>query len=368
MIKKRIDITINQGRSVTAFFNRVLETFERKFDGFPALPADPSQVPALQENSDAFDPFNSRDIIDAIANSYQDNFTPPCPDFPVDEDCYSVLDEEEVTMVDEFNRVINSSINPFDLGTSTTGYTWTGTGTGLSGADGAVAFVEGGSTIQKITYSAPDPWDAPCIILSTKFRLIGALSSAIFYLRPDAGQFGSINVLMDNVSGGFQIDGTLIDVYSKTDWIPNQWYFAELVRSSISETMSLTIWRETDNKPSPQISLSTSSATLAGADITLGMHASGGQRLECDYVKVAASNCVECEEPVSDTVLKGSLIKQPDGISYTTPTAAKYISDVWYDDLLAVKDIDYTVSASGTVQSTSVMDEDTVVKARYIAL
>jgi hypothetical protein len=78
MIKKRISIDVHQKRSVTQFFNRIVENFERKFDGFPALPADPNATPAYQESAGGFVDFNVDDLIDD--SYFPDSSTPPCAD------------------------------------------------------------------------------------------------------------------------------------------------------------------------------------------------------------------------------------------------------------------------------------------------
>lgn len=77
-MKKKQNVTIEQGRSVTTFFNRVLENFERKFDGFPALIEGARETPAIAENSDPYLSYNPQDIIDAIARSVLDASIPPC--------------------------------------------------------------------------------------------------------------------------------------------------------------------------------------------------------------------------------------------------------------------------------------------------
>lgn len=82
MIKKRTDITIHNSRSVTEFFNRTLDNFERKFDGFPAIQLTPPSVPALQEESPDYSEYVD-EIIDNIAQREIGGFTPPCPDVDV---------------------------------------------------------------------------------------------------------------------------------------------------------------------------------------------------------------------------------------------------------------------------------------------
>lgn len=91
MMKKKQNITIAQGRSVTKFFNRVLENFERKFDGFPALIEGANETPAMVENADPYADYNPQDIIDAIARAALDAGADQCPD------CTSGCGSGEVT-------------------------------------------------------------------------------------------------------------------------------------------------------------------------------------------------------------------------------------------------------------------------------
>lgn len=92
MIKKKTEITIHQGRSVSNFFRKNLEYFERKFDGFPAISLTPASVPAIQEGAEAYDNFNAEEIIDNIATAIVNSSgaIPPCPDEVIDPDggCY----------------------------------------------------------------------------------------------------------------------------------------------------------------------------------------------------------------------------------------------------------------------------------------
>lgn len=80
MIVKNKSVVISQRRSVTTFFNRTLENFERKFDGFPAILLGANQTPAVNEDSDDYSGFLDQDIIDEIAQSIQNGAAPPCPD------------------------------------------------------------------------------------------------------------------------------------------------------------------------------------------------------------------------------------------------------------------------------------------------
>lgn len=72
MLHKKQELTVSNRRSVTTFFNRMMEQFERKFDGFPAS-VEGGAMPAVTEDTHADYTGVEIDITD-----YLDK--PQCPD------------------------------------------------------------------------------------------------------------------------------------------------------------------------------------------------------------------------------------------------------------------------------------------------
>lgn len=74
MLHKTTKMTVSNKRSVTKFFQRMIENFERKFDGFPAANESAQQTPAVQEGLVVINP---DDIGRLIGDQWQVN-TDPC--------------------------------------------------------------------------------------------------------------------------------------------------------------------------------------------------------------------------------------------------------------------------------------------------
>lgn len=83
-MRKKISVTISERRKPSSFFGRVKEIFERKFDGFPAVPADPSGLEGYTTGD--LGTVDQKQIVDEISKLIQKqtiNFdTAPCPDYP----------------------------------------------------------------------------------------------------------------------------------------------------------------------------------------------------------------------------------------------------------------------------------------------
>jgi hypothetical protein len=80
---KKVNITISNRRKQSDLFARVRDVFERKFDGFPAVPADPSGKLAGYTSGD-LGVLDTKTIIDTVADLKQSTIpdSQPCSDSP----------------------------------------------------------------------------------------------------------------------------------------------------------------------------------------------------------------------------------------------------------------------------------------------
>src|SRR5574338_714677 len=85
MLHKKTTLTVESRRSVTAFFNRLQDRFERKFDGFPAT-IEGGSMPAVEEGPVENVDYGS--IIEQIASGI---YSPPTAEIP---QCPDLTDEE----------------------------------------------------------------------------------------------------------------------------------------------------------------------------------------------------------------------------------------------------------------------------------
>lgn len=109
MLHKTTELIVSQRRSVTTFFNRVTDQFERKFDGFPAT-VDPAISAASSES--AISDVDMDAIIDSISGTFSSSGgdIPPCPDSP----CYD--QGNAFCWSEEFNSITNSPGDGWGLG------------------------------------------------------------------------------------------------------------------------------------------------------------------------------------------------------------------------------------------------------------
>jgi hypothetical protein len=77
MLLKKSTLTVENRRSVTTFFNRITEQFERKFDGFPAAVQGNTAELTLDPDTTGV---NIGDLIDKISGEFLDSQTPQCED------------------------------------------------------------------------------------------------------------------------------------------------------------------------------------------------------------------------------------------------------------------------------------------------
>lgn len=352
MINKKTSVEIHQNRSVTTFFNRLTDNFDRKFDGFPAIPADPSVTPAAQSGTDGFLDFNPQDIIDEIANSYQDSATPPCPDEVIGDDdpCYS-----EPTVEPDFDgdptrafKSIGSSIPTVYPDSTSRWFSSTfqyfsssaqpGTDSWTSGVQAERGFV--GLGLGGIAEGQPAG-------IKLQARVVPASGASMSLpweiVLQDWDPFGDPPDLDHGT--------TVIATGTGEQDVDLQWSVIDKLYTEYAQFVLRFVTHPAGTAGVSLLAHSSFAAEGVGWKAwTYGPH---------DVI-------IPCEERDSDTPIMATLIE--DSGSYSTPTSSRYIVDVWYDDLLAVKDIDYTDNNDGSITPTSSIDAGTVIRARYIQL
>lgn len=424
-MRKKIELQVQQNRSITAFFNRVADIFDRKFDGFPAVLLGASSTPAFQEGSEDYDQFNSDDIIDKIANSYQDSAVPPCPDVLPPSGCY----EGNCVVLDTFTRT-DDSWDTTDSGhfwdSSVAGITETrpSTTVGMSGLlHSEPGFTTGATVVTNQaaegleleaesllvlpfevrfdlwytgnwestyaynantgtpsdTYWAPGVDDEPTLINGNtdstyhqtyfRIRTRRSLPNHAFRIYNSGG---SLWLARDYYTSAGGSSGPGIPEEISTQ-LPAETILH--VKLYLSDKSRIRIWKEGETEPSFwQLETQFQGDVWGSADDkVVDFHSVAKVRNfnQPPFDLFIDNLCIipigECEDQASGTVLKGALIKEADTI-YRTPTTAKYISDVWYDGMMAIKGVDYQVSEDNVVTPTSMLANDTVVTARYVQL
>ncbi len=406
MIKKTSTAKIVQKRSVTAFFNRVMENFERKFDGFPAAPDKPTSMPAVQEG--AFPDFDMQAIIDKIAKANYDPAALPCPEIPGG--CDETVDGCVVETFQDTTTLgtgwgTTDSGEPWDLlfsGNGTTNVDSNGSGRIFSVTSGSGTFsmsagcslspscaVAGqhGEVLAHFSCSDKTAWTStyPHSVSAgfpTAYNVPGRRHDPD---QPDdnleagvARHYVQVNV--SGSSGGtyariFNSGGTLYlatkyasSIYQELPVAvgPSSDNFWVRMRVTSNGMYSVRVWDNADDEPTGWLTESVSGDWSGDQVVTGVFHTNlasfGTYVIRCNEFYVNTLDIPDCSG-FSGQFTTGVTIY--DGISgYSTQVDNDGIYDVFYDDMMAVKDVDYTIS-DRIIYPITPLDPSVVVRARY---
>lgn len=376
-MKKRVEIVINQSRSVTTFFNRVLENFERKFDGFPAILLGGSSTPAIQEESIDYTDFLDPNIIDEIANSFVDQAKPPCPDIPR-ETCFdadpdgdycaniSALTFDFLDLPTSWivsNRISSGLVynNPVS-GFINAQYEWLWnsppSGSGLpssAGEDVESRYYMSYKTDSFFPSSVPSGTPARTVGLHCKLGRSPSSVSCATTWELYAGNWGTSQPAWDNlgtpVASGF-IPAGVTEVEIDAHWVPEHPLYIQYVFVNTSDTG--------EGGPFPaQTCAERGTPSQAEGDFPYNrffiVRSTGNEYSLCATLP-GNGNC-SGETTVGDLERFGAV--------YSADLDVEYFSNVWFDDVEAIRDVDFTAS-DNTITPIAPLDEDVIVKARYL--
>jgi hypothetical protein len=418
MLRKKQDVQIHTGRSVTAFFRRNIETFERKFDGFPAINIQPAATPALNEDSEDYSGFIDDIVDEIVANGgwSTNTATPPCPEgdpgdciqevFCVQDqfatrttspgDGWSDSDDGDHTWVtsnagnnsthvdDMFNAPLLSvaaSTGTVNLGPSQTispacapsgSYgrilaRWNVSASGLSIWESSAAFNEAAGSGGK-HYAPSTTSDGSINNLSAQPGTVRA------WVQIDASGTDNTYIRLFNADGSFwytTADGNT-NLYQKeptriSDAINDDDEVWVRLHTTTGGAMYANIWVGTeDDEPvgwmitetgrgwDGSISFSTTLITNSASYPTFSV------AFYEIYVGATQFNCS------GQAVTERMFVVEGQGL-YVTGQVKAFIN-VDFDGLPAVRDVDYTDNGDGGITPTGTLDPDTIVTAKYIML
>jgi hypothetical protein len=418
MLRKKIDIKITSGRGVSDYMRRAVEAMERKFDGFPATYVGPTATPAIIEGSNDYSGFID-DIVDEIAANSgwaTSVTTPPCPDgdagnciqevFCVSDtfatrttspgDGWGDSDDGDHTWVTssagnnstrvsgEFNAPLLSvaaSTGSVNLGASQTISPtcapsgvygrilarWNVSASGASVWESSAAFNEANGSGGK-HYAPSTTSDGSANVLSAQPGTVrawvqidasGTLNTYIRMFNAD-GQFWYTTA--DGNTNLYQKEPTLIGPAINDDdevWVR--------MHTTSGGAMYANIWVGTrDDEPvgwmitetghgwDGSISFSSTLITNSASYPTFSV------AFYEAYVGATQFNCS------GQTITERMFVTEGGGL-YVTGQVKAFIG-VNFDNLPAVKDIDYTETGDGGIITIEELDPDTVVTARYTML
>jgi hypothetical protein len=385
MIKKSTSLTIHQNRSVTTFFNRITEQFERKFDGFPAVQLEPRSTPALQEGSSDYDGVEI-DVGDIIGDFLIDPSVLPCPQLQGPEHCTEGYSNG---CIETFTRSTANGWGTSEIVNPTTGapLIWQPTDSDLS-TNGTQGVISGPTSPASLLFPSamnmPQEFlihwkfrDTHAFPLSGSYHLTGGLQVNL----QQGADIADLDVFYDPTANS-QLRGALTINYPFDELA---WNIGTAVGGAAQHTERITegyfririsatgtyakAWRIEEGEPSAwdaELAAPSSPLRSLQLDSTAGSgpwyFESVGivEGMECSYTE-----CDELPTFESGTTLVNDFIATETG-SYKTNTEISHITQVWYDDLLAVKDIDYSVNDENEIVPLVPLDDNVAVRGQYI--
>lgn len=407
MLHKKQSITVSNRRSVTQFFNRVQDSFERKFDGFPALIGTPGSTPAIEEG--AID-FNQDELIDAITGAVTSTETseiPICPTGP-EEEC---VPSENACVYDTFQGTTVSGWGTTDNGSHTWETAQVGNGSARVFANGSARLINvaaGFGTFQAGNVQAIYPLcasDGDQAIIKARFtcnsktawistkpysKAAGVGFDEAYYApsmtidgSPGGGtpQVGVLRQYLNIVTSGISF-GTYVNIYNSDGMM---WMATKFSNSAYQKlptaimpasdnfwvkmwvtsngTLYLKLWDNASSEPEgwqhSEINRDYNGSVRVGGLFRSNSASFQTTDLRCHFLSVGAVTGIDCPEDI----IIGTLQDNGDG-SFSTVYDSHHINEVYYDHILAVKDVDYTVSGN-TVTPTSTLPTGTLVTAKY---
>lgn len=371
MLHKKSKIDVSNRRSVAAFFNRMQEVFERKFDGFPAT-VEGDTMPAMHDESIAEDAGIELDI-----TGYLD-VVPQCPDQSVD-DCYGTPETQPVILEDaltthgwgQAKRVIyrpaaNQTQVALGLGSGSDGLGYVPFVSSLSPERHTKWFItfhqdflslSGGRIRMRAMWESTD-WHsagaAPTTVTAKVYK-------DVITSMPSDGITGG------NISGwtGGTLVGTVTFVAnaggppgSGVQWRDTNFRSLVIGNLEMGTSFQSKVLRLETEETYPQLTLvpyRNEAGTARGPELT--------------------TNTIQPGSPAGDSPCKGDSVAEELVLAsahahgakeYEASLPVNYFVSVWVNGLIMVKDVDYSVTVDNHILIDPGPDAGSTVTARYV--